>query len=124
MSPTQRTLAECKRRGWPANVVEQRVPRVFITRDLFNCIDIVAIADHAILGIQATSGTNHAARRAKILAEPRALQWLQAGARFEVWSWSKRGPRGKRKLWTLRVQEIRVEDFAPAYMAPEQRNGE
>lgn len=125
-SPTARTLAELRKRGWTAQVVEQHLPfpKPFGTkRDLFGVIDIVAIAPSelrldgkrmAIVGIQATSGLtggNHAARRAKILAEPRANQWVAAGGRLELWSWSKRGDRGKAKRWTLRVetyQEMRA----------------
>jgi hypothetical protein len=110
MSPTARTLAECKRRGWIAQVVEQTIPRTFIKRDLFGIIDIIAITDQGplseIIGIQVTSGTNHAARVAKARREPRLSAWLGGGARFEVWSWSKRGARGKRKAWTLREEYI------------------
>lgn len=111
MSPTQRTLAECKRRGWIAQVVEQnvRIPggRMF-KRDLFGVIDIVAITPDGILGIQATSnnGGTHMARVHKANAEPRLVAWLGAGARFAVWSWSKRGARGKRKTWQLREEFI------------------
>lgn len=127
ISPTSRTLAELRKRGWTAQVVEQHLPfpKPFGTkRDLFGVIDIVAIvpatADPvdlpyrdaaglagAILGIQATSaltGGNHSARRTKILAEPRARAWVEAGGRLELWSWSKRGDRGKAKRWTLRVE--------------------
>lgn len=126
VSPTQRTLAECRKRGYPAQVVEQTIPRTFIKRDLFGCIDIIAIErccpEHAngeccapkVLAIQATSnnGGNHSARRAKILAEPRIRAWLLAGGRFEIWSWAKQGARGKRKAWTLRAEEITLADFA------------
>ena len=115
MTPTARTLAELKRRNLTAQVVEHTVPRVRIKRDLFGVIDILVMnpsnSNAGILGIQATSGTNHAARRAKILAEPRALEWLRCGGRLQVWSWSKKGPRGKRKLWTVRVEEILATDF-------------
>jgi hypothetical protein len=106
VTPTQRTLRECARRGWPADVVERRVWRV--TKDLFNCLDVVAITPSGILGIQCTSdsGGNHAARVAKCLAEPRMRAWLAAGAFCEVWSWGKKGPRGKRKTWTLRVEAV------------------
>ncbi len=71
---------------------------------------LIAISD-GILGIQACAGSSHAARRDKILAEPRMLQWLQAGGRLELWSWSKRGPRGARKSWTLRAEDFQVGDF-------------
>lgn len=108
MSPTARTLAECKRRGWPARVVEQTIPRTFIRRDLFGFIDIIAITPTATIGIQATSGANHAARIAKARQQPHFAAWLAAGRTFEVWSWSKRGDRGKRKLWTLRAESVEL----------------
>jgi hypothetical protein len=110
MSPSARSIAEAKRRGWLAQNVEQTIPRTFIKRDLFGVVDIVAVSD-VVIGIQATGGGNHSKRRAKILAESRMRQWLAAGARLLIWSWEKRGPRGKRKTWTLREQEIALADF-------------
>ena len=110
MTPTARTLAECKRRGWIAGVVERRIPYKPISIDLFGCIDIVVAMPDGIVGIQACAGASHAARRAKALAEPRLAAWLAAGARFEVWSWSKRGGRGKRKTWQLRAESLTVAD--------------
>jgi hypothetical protein len=110
VSPTQRTLAECKRRGWIAQVVEQTIPHTFIKRDLFGVIDIIAITPDGIIGIQATAGKgNHAKRVAKAVAEPRLSAWLRAGAMFGVWSWALQGARGEVKRWTLRE-----ENFAPA----------
>jgi hypothetical protein len=125
VTPTQRTVAECKRRGWPVQNVEQtiRIPggRTF-KRDLFGIIDLIAIVpadleckllgNGFIVGIQTTSGSNnHALRRHKALAQPRLKQWIDAGGRFEVWSWSKQGPRGKRKTWQLRIERITAEMF-------------
>lgn len=119
-SPSARTLAECRKRGWIAQVVERFNTYTNQRVDLFGVIDLVAISPTGIVGIQACAGSrsdgrgggDHAARRAKILAEPRARAWVQAGAALQVWSWAKRGEHGSRKLWTLRVEEIRVEDFA------------
>ncbi len=105
-SPTARSLQECKKRGWSAHVVEKWNQYARKTFDLFGCIDIVALTDDGIMGIQATSGNNHAARVAKILAEPLALKWVKRGGQFEVWSWAKRGDAGKRKLWTLRTEDV------------------
>ena len=106
MSPTQRTIAECKRRGWICQVVEKWNPHARIRQDLFGCIDIVALTDAGILGIQACAGASHAARAAKMRAEPKTLAWRKAGGVLEVWSWAKRGPRGERKVWTLRTESI------------------
>lgn len=143
MTPTARALAECRRRGWIAQVVEQTIPHSFIKRDFLGCIDIIALVPGQewpggfccmykrpyvtkpgdgtytctecgntnswktpphVLGIQVTSGTNHAARIAKIAAEPRMRKWCESGGKVEVWSYSKRGGKGKRKLWTLRTE--------------------
>ncbi len=106
MTPTQRTLAECRKRGYHVQVVERFCVYSKRRIDLFGVIDLVAITPTGILGIQCTSGANHASRRTKALKEPRLQAWLEAGARFSVWSWSKRGSAGKRKLWTLREEEI------------------
>ena len=111
VSPTARTLAECRNRGWHAQVVEQTIPRTWIKRDLFGVIDIVAITPTGILGIQATGGGHNAARRDKILAEPRALAWLQAGAALAVWNWEKQGARTSRKVWTLREVVVTAAEF-------------
>lgn len=110
-SPTARTLAECRKRGWHAQVVERRIPKSFVTLDLFGCIDIIAITDNGILAIQATSGSNHASRMTKSFEEPRLRAWLGAGGRFEVWSWAQQGASGTRKLWTLRVEPIVMADY-------------
>lgn len=92
MTPTARTLAECRKRGWIAQVVEQTIPRTFIKRDLFGCIDIVAVTPEGIVGIQATSnltGGNHGMRVQKILAEPRMREWCRH-ARCEVFTAARR----------------------------------
>jgi hypothetical protein len=105
--------------------------------DLFGCIDLVAAAppltlcacqptcpgtrcrNAGIWGIQACAGSSHAARRTKSLAEPRLQAWLQAGGRFAIWSWAQRrtnavlkdGRRSRRKVWTLREEELTVADI-------------
>tara|TARA_Y100000310_G_C20059489_1_gene524309 strand:- start:34 stop:417 length:384 start_codon:yes stop_codon:yes gene_type:complete len=111
-SPTQRTLKYYRDLKWTCQVVEKWVPMAKKRVDLFNCIDIVAMKKGAgIIGIQATSGTNHAQRRTKAMAEPKLREWLESGGRFWVVSWSKRGGAGKRKLWTIRQEEITLEDL-------------
>lgn len=116
-SPTSRTLDTLRKMGATAQVVEKWVPRANIRVDLFGFIDIVALTDHmiegafGIIGIQACSGTDHAKRRAKIMAETRAVTWLKLGGKIQLWSWAKKGGRGKRKLWQARVETIALSDF-------------
>ena len=104
-SPTQRTLQECKRRGWPAEVVEKFNFYTKRKRDLFKFIDIIAITPDGVLGIQATTGAHHADRAAKASAQEHYGAWVKV-AKFAIWTWSKRGERGKRKLWTLREEAV------------------
>ena len=110
-SPTKRSLAECRKRGWDAQVVERWNQYAKKKFDLFGVIDIVAITPNGILGIQTTSGDHHAERATKIHEEPRAGRWLNAGGKLEVWSWTKKGERGARKLWTLREETITADGF-------------
>jgi len=107
-SPTARSLQECRKRGYTAQVVERWCQYSRRRIDLFGVVDIVAITPTAILAIQACAGASHANRMTKIQAEPRTALWLQAGGKLSIWSWSKRGAKGHRKTWTLREEEIHV----------------
>ena len=107
MSPTQRAIKDLKELGFTAQVVERWNSYARVHQDLFGCIDIIACKQGVgILGIQVTSGTNHAARRSKAEDEPRIKEWMLSGGRMEIWSYSKRGGRGERKRWELRREEL------------------
>lgn len=106
-SPTSRTLAECRKRGYLACVVEKWIPQTKRRLDVFGFGDVLAVdpATKSTLLIQATSTANMSARVKKIMTEceESARTWLSPSSNFiEVWGWAKRGPAGKRKLWTLR----------------------
>lgn len=64
-SPTARTLAVCRKRGWEAQAVERFNSYTKQRIDLFGVIDIVAITPAGILGIQACVGGDHAKRMKK-----------------------------------------------------------
>lgn len=96
MSPTERTLAALRKLGFTAQVVERWNPHAKVRQDLFGCIDIVAVNEHGILGVQACVAASLAARCTKSEAEPRLLTWLQGGGRFEVWAW--KGPLLRREI--------------------------
>lgn len=111
-SPTKRSLDDLKKLGIAAQVVEKWNSFARRRIDLFGVIDIVAMKPGiGILGVQACAGSSHAARRTKALAEPKLRTWLESGARFEIWSYAKQGDRGKAKRWTLRRQEITLQDL-------------
>lgn len=112
-SPTSRTLQLLKQRGHTAGVVERWIPQARKRIDLMGCIDIVALVGHRIVGIQATSGSNVAARLTKAREEPRLKEWLKCGGRFIVIGWAKQGPRGKRKTWKHRCVGLELGGDGP-----------
>jgi hypothetical protein len=90
-SPTQRTLAELRKRGYPlVQVVEKWVPRAMKRQDLFGVIDVLAVSvTGEVVGVQATSGSNVSARVAKIAASDKVPVLRLAGWRLLVHGWRK-----------------------------------
>ncbi len=156
-SPTQRTLDECRRRGWVCQVVEYWQPnfqsnnviaaaRSVIDsgeyypgaialldqlretlesyqrggpgkrKDLFGCIDVIAVTPDCILGIQATTNSNQANRVSKILEEcsEAAEAWINSGNRLAVWGWKKYAKAVDRRFWRVTETEITSELITPA----------
>ena len=116
MSPTQRTLQELRKRGILAGVVERwiaQAPPAGKRVDFLGFIDVIAVGQRGIVGIQCCAGSGHAAHRTKIVEDCRvnAAAWLQ-WAEIELWSWRKlklkRG--GKAVRWTPRIETITQED--------------
>ena len=109
-SPTKLSLAELRKRGYMAAVVEKFNPFVKIRQDLFGIIDIVGVhpVKKEVIGIQACTDTGGQASKNKMKAESnKNLKiWLDSGCKFQIWAWAKRGKANKRKLWTLREVEV------------------
>ena len=104
-SPTSRSLqyARNKMNFLQIGVVERWIPGANIRKDLWGIVDLVGITpDFKFMFIQATADSGHAARRKKSIESGVIEQINAAGGQFEIWSWGKKGPAGKRKLWTLR----------------------
>lgn len=112
-SPTQRTLAWLRNDGWTAEVVERFNWHTKRRHDLFTFVDILAMREGSgFLAVQATSGSNTAARATKIRECEHAETWLKVGGRIMVVGWRqlaayrKDGSKAKRKKWTPKVEEI------------------
>lgn len=117
MTPIQRTQKLLKEQGYIVANCERKMPCTpagfkgrLITQDLFGFIDTLAIKNVPhylpdLLAVQTTSGAHHADHIAKIHAAP-AFFMLRRVMRIEIWSWAKRGARGKRKVWTLRKEQL------------------
>lgn len=106
MSPTARTLAWFRKRGYECGVTEHWVKhpgmRMGVRKDLFGFIDVVAIGDSGTIGVQATSRDNIASRVRKIEGIPAAKLWLSAGNRIVVIGWRKNA---KSNRWEPRLTE-------------------
>ncbi len=109
ISPTQRSLALCRKHGWTCQVTEHWNQFARIRQDLFGFIDVLIMNGTGFIAIQSTSGDNMSKRIAKIKEEPRALLWLQSGGRIMVHGWRKLA--GERS-WSCREVEVTQEMFA------------
>ena len=113
LSYTQRTLRECRRRGYNCAVAEKfnaYAGPFGIRQDLFGFIDIIAldVSARRIIAIQSTGPSGHARHRRAIIDNPNASDWLRCGGVIELWSWRKllvkRG--GKLRRWEPRIERI------------------
>lgn len=105
-SPTRLTLNYFRKKGCVCQVVEQfiRIPgKGGFKRDLFGCIDVLAIAGPDTIGIQTTDHTHHGDRLTKSIGIPELKNWLnpESKRKFLVVSWKKKGNR-----WIARVSQI------------------
>lgn len=100
MTPTERSLAFLRGRGYLVAVVERWNAHAKIRQDLFGVLDLLAVKPGEILGVQTTSGSNVSARLNKFADSEVAPKLREAGMRLEVHGWTK----GKR--------EPRVEDVS------------
>ncbi|MBL8752256.1 MAG: hypothetical protein JNK15_03060 [Planctomycetes bacterium] len=103
-TPTTRTIGFLEARGWIVDIAErQQGP---ITRDLFGCIDLVAVHPdkRAVLFVQVTSRSNIASRIAKTLAQPTTRKLIQAGVLIEVWGWGDEAEPRIERLNTWDIQ--------------------
>jgi len=87
-SPTQRSLKHWRELGYLCAVVERRLPRGFVTQDMFGFVDILCVKDEDIVGVQTTSSANIAARVAKII-EHENYPVVAKAMRIVVEGWRK-----------------------------------
>ncbi len=102
MSPTQRTLALLRKRGYRAAVVEKWNAHARIRQDLFGVVDVLAIKDGETLAVQATSASNVASRVEKIAISEATPDIRAAGWSFHVHGWRKK-PNGR---WHCREVDV------------------
>jgi hypothetical protein len=106
VTPTQRTKKMLKDLGYDAIVVERWNAWAKIRQDCKG-VDILAFkAGEPLLAIQTTTGEHHADHCDKLKLTGNDRLWKGCGVALEVWSWSKRGARGERKVWTVRREAL------------------
>lgn len=123
MSPTERTLAELKKRGMKSGVTERWISQVWvgngqrgIRKDLFGIIDIIALdLKRGVIGVQST-GSDFSGHDRKIMGEKRqeAIDWLSTpGAFLFLYAWRKiKKEKGKKtEIWAPRIKEYTLSDF-------------
>lgn len=112
MTATQRTLRALEQRGCVCGMVERYNPYSQKRHDLFGIFDLIAMYPNQIYGIQSTT-SDFTGHDKKILAEPRAIEWLKCGGGIELWAWrkvkKKRG--GKLMVWQPRIKSYTLDDF-------------
>ena len=87
-TPTQRTLAEMRSRGYACEVVERWNAFAKIRQDLFGFIDVLCLGENEVIGVQATSAGNVAARVRKIAEHDNVSAVRKAGIRLLVHGWN------------------------------------
>jgi len=114
-SPTSRTLQALKKEGTRAGVVERFIGPLNIRKDLFGIIDVIALGDGGVRGIQCC-GTSFSSHVSKLLVDERdsSIAWLQTpGTTLELWGWRKlkvkRG--GTAVRYAPRIRIFTLEDF-------------
>lgn len=103
-SPTQRSLEEMRKRGYLADVVERWIPGANIRKDFAGFVDILCIHKERagdVVGVQATSGSNVAARVDKIINHENVGAVRKGGIRILVHGWVKQKGR-----WQLREVDL------------------
>lgn len=116
-SPTQRSLALLRKSCSLVEVVEKRIPKIFITRDLFGFIDILGINGDLVIAVQTTTGDHVAHRFEKMRYLPAVVHWLSSSSRkLVIHGWRKVGARGTRKLWDCRTVELKLNETGAVEM--------
>ena len=88
-SPTQRTLAELRSRGYLAAVVERWNPHAMIRQDLFGLIDVIGLGDGETIAVQCTTAAHIADRVQKIADSDKVDMIRKAGWKIVVQGWRK-----------------------------------
>jgi hypothetical protein len=102
VTPTARSLKYLREAGYTAEVTEKFNSFTKRRNDLFGFIDILAIRENEVLGVQTTSGSNVSSRVKKIQEHENVAAVRKAGIGIHVHGWRK-AANGR---WQVRVEDI------------------
>ena len=107
-SPTQLSLAMLRADGWSCWIVEHWDSFAHKRRDLFGCIDILALRGNETLAVQTTAASSVSARVKKIADNEHVPAMREAGWSIHVHGWAKRKVKrgGKAERWHCRVVDV------------------
>lgn len=113
MTPSERTKSWLNEQGFTVGVVERFVhPGSFVgsghRRDLFGCIDVIAVRPGMVLAVQST-GTDWSGHWTKLLdgsGRLGAVAWIETGQPFILIGWRK-----LKAGWSPRVHWFLPDDF-------------
>jgi hypothetical protein len=109
ISPTQRTLKFLRESGATAVILERWNQYARRRIDIWGA-DILARQGRLLMAVQTTSDTHHSDHVESATANPDTRHWLDCGVAYYIISWGKKGARGKRKLWTVRITQLVLTD--------------
>lgn len=124
MNPTQRTTSWLREQGYTIGTVERFIsPKSFVDsghrRDLFGCVDMIAIRPGRVLAVQST-GTDWSGHWKKLTegtGRPGTVAWLATGSPFLLIGWRK-----LKSGWQPRVHWFLMEDLMVGCAASRHRN--
>ena len=88
-SPTQRSKKALEAAGYLVAVTEHWNAFARIRQDLYGFIDLLAVRENEILGVQTTSDANVSTRVKKIAEHENVGAVRKSGMRLEVHGWKK-----------------------------------
>ena len=101
-TPTTRSLKHLRELGYTAEVVERFNSFTKRRHDLFGFIDILAIKEGEVLGVQTTSGSSVSSRIKKITEHEHLAAVRKSGMRIEVHGWRKNA----KNRYVLRIVDM------------------
>lgn len=92
-SPTQLSLKKLKSDGYVVAITERWNPFAKIRQDLFGFIDLLALGDDVVIGVQTTTASNMQARAKKIADHENVNAVRKSGIKIIIHGWHKVGNR-------------------------------